>query len=109
VDVDELHRAGERGDPVGDAVLEAVRASLRMMHERRIRPGPHLPSWRKRHRTLQGRPAHIGSTVALRQQSELIEVICTPHQAFLVEREDTRPEDVEPVADDERRATIDSL
>jgi hypothetical protein len=58
---------------------------------------------------LHGRPAHVGSTAALRQQSELIEVIRTPHEAFLVEREDARPEDVEPVTDDERRATIDSL
>ena len=80
-----------------------------LLPRRSVRPRPNPLRWRKRNRTLKGRPAHVGSMVPLRQQSELIEVIRTPHQAFLVDREDARPEDVEPVADDERRATIDSL
>ena len=39
VDVDEPHRAGERGDAVGDPVLDALRPLLGMPGERRVRLG----------------------------------------------------------------------
>jgi hypothetical protein len=39
VDVDEHHRAGERGDPVGEAILDVPRPLFRMPSERRARLG----------------------------------------------------------------------
>src|SRR4029453_5599695 len=37
VDVDERHRPGERGDPVGYPVLDALRSLFRLPDERRVR------------------------------------------------------------------------
>jgi hypothetical protein len=37
VDVDEQHRPGERGDAVGDSVLDALRLLVRVADERGIR------------------------------------------------------------------------
>jgi hypothetical protein len=37
VDVDERHRSGERGDPIGDSVLDALRALVAVADEGRVR------------------------------------------------------------------------
>src|SRR4029453_7064803 len=46
VDVDEPHRPGERGDPIRDSVLDALRSLFGLPDERRVRlePGVREPS-----------------------------------------------------------------